>query len=267
MPSVTLTTAVYFFYNYCREVAFIRGPSNLVFVQRCASLTIFNRVKICRLWQLRFTPYRTIMNLKLCGTLCALVLLQLLRASEAFIVTVDAHNEECFFEKVEGGTKFGVTFEVIEGGFLDIDIKITGPDNNIIHESEKESSGKYTFATVSTGIYRVCFNNERSSMTPKLVMFSIEVSETPHRAAGAPSEEEVGHTKLEDMIQQLSGTLTGVKHEQEYMHVRDKIHRSINESTNSRVVLWSTFEALVLVLMTIGQVYYLKRFFEVKRVV
>lgn len=49
--------------------------------------------------------------------------------------------------------------------------------------------------------------------------------------------------------------------------VRDKIHRSINESTNSRVVLWSTFEALVLVLMTIGQVYYLKRFFEVKRVV
>lgn len=56
-------------------------------------------------------------------------------------------------------------------------------------------------------------------MTPKLVMFSIEVSETPHRAAGAPSEEEVGHTKLEDMIQQLSGTLTGVKHEQEYMHV------------------------------------------------
>lgn len=51
------------------------------------------------------------------------------------------------------------------------------------------------------------------------------------------------------------------------VQVRDKIHRSVNESTNSRVVLWSTFEALVLVLMTVGQVYYLKRFFEVKRVV
>lgn len=47
------------------------------------------------------------MNLTLFGALCALVLLQLLRGSEAFIVTVDAHNEECFFEKVEGGTKFG----------------------------------------------------------------------------------------------------------------------------------------------------------------
>lgn len=63
------------------------------------------------------------------------------------------------------------------------------------------------------------------------------------------------------------GALTGVKHEQEYMQVRDRIHRSINESTNSRVVLWSFFEALILVAMTLGQVYYLKRFFEVRRVV
>lgn len=68
-------------------------------------------------------------------------------------------------------------------------------------------------------------------------------------------------------IRELNSGLTSVKHEQEYMIVRDKFHRAINESTNSRVVLWSTFEALVLVIMTVGQVYYLKRFFEVRRVV
>lgn len=202
---------------------------------------------------------------KLLLTLCGLIMLS--TAAQAFIVNVDAHNEECFFENVEGGTKFGVTFEVIDGGFYDVDIKITGPDQHVMHESEKESSGKYTFVAPSKGVYTVCFNNERSSMTPKVIMFSIELGEAPQRAPGAPGQEEVGHTKLEDMIRELSGTLTSVKHEQEYMHVRDKIHRSVNESTNSRVVLWSTFEALVLVLMTVGQVYYLKRFFEVKRVV
>ncbi len=42
---------------------------------------------------------------------------------------------------------------------------------------------------------------------------------------------------------------------------------SVNESTNSRVVMWAVFEALVLVAMTLGQIYYLKRFFEVRRVV
>uniref|UniRef100_A0A1I8NQ78 GOLD domain-containing protein n=1 Tax=Stomoxys calcitrans TaxID=35570 RepID=A0A1I8NQ78_STOCA len=204
-------------------------------------------------------------NLSLGVVLVALV--QLMHIAQAFVVNVDAHSEECFFEKIEGGTKFSVTFEVIDGGFLDIDIKVTGPDQGIMHQSVKESSSRLTFAAVATGVYTVCFDNSKSSMTPKMVMFSIDVGESPHRAPGAPGEDEVGHTKLEDMIRELSGTLTSVKHEQEYMHVRDKIHRSVNESTNSRVVLWSTFEALVLVLMTVGQVYYLKRFFEVKRVV
>ncbi|XP_055855392.1 transmembrane emp24 domain-containing protein 2 [Episyrphus balteatus] len=207
------------------------------------------------------------MNFSVYFTLCSILFIQLLDKTSSFIVTVDAHNEECFFERAESGTKLGLTFEVIEGGFLDVDIKITGPDQQVIHQSEKESSGKLTFSAHNSGIHTVCFNNEKSSMTPKVVMFTIDVGEPAPRSPGAPGEDEVGHTKLEDMIRELSGTLTSVKHEQEYMHVRDKIHRSVNESTNSRVVLWSTFEAFVLVVMTVGQVYYLKRFFEVKRVV
>ena len=41
-----------------------------------------------------------------------------------YFVTVDAHSEECFFDKVSSGTKLGLTFEVVEGGFLDIDVKV-----------------------------------------------------------------------------------------------------------------------------------------------
>lgn len=39
--------------------------------------------------------------------LCTIVLQIIKSARAGFITTVDAHNEECFFEKAEGGTKLG----------------------------------------------------------------------------------------------------------------------------------------------------------------
>lgn len=189
----------------------------------------------------------------------------LLNTAHCYTITVDAHAEECFFENVEASTKMGLTFEIAEGGFLDIDVTVTGPDGEVIYKGERESSGMYTFSATKTGKYTYCFSNKMSTMTPKVVMFSLEV-EAGHQTPDG-KDEDVNPNKLEDMIKELGTTLKTVKHEQEYMQVRDRIHRAINESTNSRVVMWSIFEASVLLVMTLGQVYYLKRFFEVQRVV
>ena len=123
------------------------------------------------------------------------------------------------------------------------------------------------------GDYTYCFANKMSTVTPKVLMFSVDVEEAvKHDSTGKPgspvaSSIDSSHTKLEEQIVELSNGLTAVKHEQEYMAVRDRIHRTINEGTNSRVVMWACFEALLLVAMTLGQVFYLHRFFEVRRVV
>ncbi|XP_066597199.1 transmembrane emp24 domain-containing protein 2-like [Prorops nasuta] len=191
---------------------------------------------------------------------------------KAYFITVDAHAEECFFERVEFGTKMGLTFEIAEGGFLDIDVKLVGPDGKTIYQGEQESSGKYIFAAHTAGAYTYCFSNQKSSMTPKVVKFDfMDLGKAPKTdetgGTGDGKEGETNHEKLDDMIKELSLGLTSVKNEQEYMQVRDRNHRAINESTNSRVVMWSFFEAMILVCMTIGQIFYLKRFFEVRRVV
>ena len=198
-----------------------------------------------------------------------LVAVLLFSSCSAFFIHIDANEEQCFFDRVVSGTKMGLMFEVAEGGFLDIDVKITGPDNKEIYKGERESSGKYTFAAHMDGVYTYCFGNQMSTMTPKVVMFTMEI--VPPGAVGNANEAGADSTansaKLEEMVRELSTALTAVKHEQEYMEVRERVHRTINENTNSRVVLWAVFEALVLVSMAVGQVYYLKRFFEVRRVV
>lgn len=92
-----------------------------------------------------------------------------------------------------------LTFEIAEGGFLDIDVRIFGPDNKVIHQGERESSGKYTFAAHTKGIYTYCFSNKMSTMTPKVVMFNMEIGEAPKHDGNNESA-----TKLEDMIRELS---------------------------------------------------------------
>lgn len=70
-----------------------------------------------------------------------------------------------------------------------------------------------------------------------------------------------------NVVRKLSDILTQVKDEQSYIVVRERTHRNTAESTNSRVKWWNIFILFVVVGESVFQVWWLRRFFEVKRVV
>lgn len=65
---------------------------------------------------------------------------------EAWLVNVDLLTKECFFQRAKHGEKLAVTFQVIEGGLLDVDIAIRGPNDSVLYSEQTETSGKFNFA-------------------------------------------------------------------------------------------------------------------------
>jgi p24 family protein beta-1 len=188
------------------------------------------------------------------------------RPASAFTFGVDATTEECFFETIEDRTPVNIMFQVIEGGFLDIDIQIKAPDGRIVYSAEKQSEGKYNFISHVNGQYHFCFSNKMSTLTPKTVSFVLHVQDANNNPPEAPKPgakvEDL--TPLEQSIQQLKEGFNAVSDEQEYMRMRERVHRNTSESTNARVVWWSFFEVVVLLAMSLWQIFYVRRLFEVK---
>lgn len=63
---------------------------------------------------------------------------------------------------------------------------------------------------------------------------------------------------LEREIRDLANGLQSVKDEQEYIVLREKMHRNTAESTNDRVKWWSILQAVVLFSVCGWQIYHLR---------
>jgi len=185
--------------------------------------------------------------------------------ASAHNILLKAHSRECFHEQLHADDKMTVTFQVGDREFggasnLDIDFWIQNPANGYQVHERTVASGDHTFTATMDGRYTYCFSNEHWSANTKEVSFNV------HGIVYVP-ESEAPQDPLEKEVRHLSELVAQVKDEQGYIVVRERTHRNTAESTNARVKWWSIFQLGVLLGEGVFQVWWLKRFFEVKRVV
>ncbi|KII95807.1 hypothetical protein PLICRDRAFT_98293 [Plicaturopsis crispa FD-325 SS-3] len=178
----------------------------------------------------------------------------------AHMVQVDASKKECFFEDLHSNDKMTVTYQVGGGGHLDIDFWLLDPTEKVLEKHIRQSTGTVSITAVTDGRHEYCFSNQMSAIADKIVSFNV------HGVIYVGEDEDVV-APIEREIRALANGLTAVKDEQEYIVVRERTHRNTAESTNSRVKWWSVLQTIVLFSVVGWQVYYLKSFFEVKRVI
>ncbi|ANZ75146.1 BA75_02525T0 [Komagataella pastoris] len=193
------------------------------------------------------------------------VILSLFCYSLAHTVLLPPHGIECFFEDLRRNDELSISFQVGDRNpqsteQLTADFLITSPSGTVIRNTKSTSHGTESVVANENGKYKYCFSNKDSPITTKDVTFNVHG--VVYVDVNDPRSESVDVS-----VRKFQELVHDVKNEQGYQVVRERTHRNTAESTNSRVKWWSVFQLIIIASNSLFQIYYLKRFFEVKTVV
>lgn len=90
-------------------------------------------------------------------TIWAAALAALLACSQAIIVTVQAHEDECYYEQVDAGNKLMGSFEVLTGGLQDVDATVFGPGGEVHYSVQRQKTGQFTLLAPTTVSFLRCW--------------------------------------------------------------------------------------------------------------
>lgn len=116
---------------------------------------------------------------------CLFILSVLSSLISAHLIEVAAGKKECFFEDLHINDKMTVTYQVAEGGYLDIDfwvsachtflhsficfLQLTDPLGKTLGKQIRQTTGSYAITAEQDGRHEYCFSNQMSAVADKIV--------------------------------------------------------------------------------------------------
>lgn len=191
----------------------------------------------------------------------AVMLLPLLTSAHTFSYRLDPHAEDCFYDDISrAGLRFYAHFAVLEGTVQDVDLVIYAPGDKIVYETYATKERRILFTTEDAGTYRLCFSNRMSTQSTKVIALTVHIGDPLLSEAGSKA---IG--VVESSILRITEGLKSIKQEQEYLRVRERVHRDTAEDTNSRILWWGLLEIVLLVAMAGWQLLHLRRLVSKER--
>uniref|UniRef100_A0A8D8QSH7 Transmembrane emp24 domain-containing protein 7 n=1 Tax=Cacopsylla melanoneura TaxID=428564 RepID=A0A8D8QSH7_9HEMI len=187
-----------------------------------------------------------------------LILHQLTQAVELTFELAD-NARECFFEDIQKNTSVVLEFQVVTGGKYDVDVSIEAPTKEVIYRQVKSQFDSHQFVTLMSGTYIVCFSNEFSTYSHKVVYMDFQVGDEP-QLPGIQDHVTV-MTQMESSTQEVHKSLNSIIDYQTHHRLREAQGRKRAEDLNERVMWWSSIEFVVVLLASTLQVYIVKNFF------
>ena len=225
------------------------------------------------------------------SSLLPLLLLLLLPLAGAFITTIQPRTEFCVTLVGFDSTpqRLAGNFDVLHDSSGPVTATLTqltdaGKTSLIYQSIPGDGEGSFIVAppipdTLST--FQLCVQNgvtttgvwpdengrvpDKADKIPRKVGMSLRSLVYDTSSSEGAAGEKLANARL--AATELFEAYDTLADHQSYMRTREKDHRDLVEMINSRVVNWRIVEAGVLVLVCFWQIWFLRRFFETKRMV
>uniref|UniRef100_A0A3Q2UCQ5 Transmembrane p24 trafficking protein 3 n=1 Tax=Fundulus heteroclitus TaxID=8078 RepID=A0A3Q2UCQ5_FUNHE len=173
------------------------------------------------------------------------------------------NDKQCFYEELDRDVTFDIDFQVISGGNYDVDCFVTDPQNNVLYNERKKQYDSFSHTTAMKGVYKVCFSNEFSTFTHKIVY--VDFRHGDERPLLEHMSSSTALTQLESSCVAIHEVLKVVADSQTWYRLREAHDRTKAEHLLERVTYWSMGETFLLFVIGVGQVMLLKSFFNEKK--
>jgi len=208
-------------------------------------------------------------------TRAALLALSLLAVSHAVKIVVVPGEQRCIREEYRPDTLVSGSVKVTPA-VPDLQLQFTILDKSLgtgVHENRDVAENTFAFTTPSgpETEYEFCFTESwkqgaaQTYTGRRTVFFEAHLGDK-HRDYEALAKKE-NLKPLEIELMKLEDVVMQVEHEFRYMKEREARHRNTNESTNARVAYMSFASLIILVMLGLWQIFYLKRYFQKKKII
>ncbi|KAJ3436003.1 hypothetical protein M0812_18046 [Anaeramoeba flamelloides] len=197
-----------------------------------------------------------------------------------FFSQISAHSfslpsgrTECFYETFETEKQVDFDFQVLNGINQYVNLKVRSPQRVLMYNKQRTETEKFSFTPHSTNPYSFCFENIISSHHKKEINFNLYQSIAPSYRNLEKEGKEKTPLEIDNILLLgectigLSEKFEEIKELVKYLKIRETVHRNTTESTNARVLLWSTFQLVLLTIASFVQIWVIKRRFEKKHFV
>jgi len=180
-------------------------------------------------------------------------------------------QEKCFKEDLQHDTVVLGEYKLASSFNTYTTIRVFDAVGVEVWKTENAADGTFAFTTDHPGEITVCFldlpkpgaivatyNKRQVAFALKTGVEAKDYSVVAKKDDLKPLELEV--LKLEDVVEELNADLR-------YLKNREGALRDTNESTNSRILWLSLLSITTLVVLGVFQIYYLKRYFQQKKLI